>query len=348
MSERRGKRRSNLVFGALFALSCVLFGRVVWPFLMPVLLGGFLAVLFMPAHDLLRRVLCRHRALCAGLATVSVFLLICVPVVVISYLVLRELLGVADAVQKLLAHVDVREELSRLLPAGVGRHLLFTAASAEGAVLTALSNGAELARQLLGAGTELGVDLFLMTIALYYFFLDGRRLVSTVARLLPLEQRYFDAFAQEFKDVTFAIMYGNTLTAMVQGAFGFVGLFVAGVPHPVLWAVAMAAFALIPLGGTALVWAPMGVVLWVTGSVWQGVFLLVFGALVVSTVDNLIRPRLCGMRMTLHPLMVFLSIFGGLAVFGLMGLLVGPLIAALFMTTVRIYRRDFLRRPASA
>ncbi|MGZ3459446.1 MAG: AI-2E family transporter, partial [Archangium sp.] len=91
-----------------------------------------------------------------------------------------------------------------------------------------------------------------------------------------------------------------------------------------------------------------GVVLLLSGRVNEGVFLLAWGAFVVGTLDNLIRPKLCGSRMTLHPLLVFLSMFGGLAVFGMMGLLVGPLIASIFMAMVRIYRRDFLGlRPPS-
>jgi predicted PurR-regulated permease PerM len=98
----------------------------------------------------------------------------------------------------------------------------------------------------------------------------------------------------------------------------------------------------VPVGGSALVWGPIGVVLLVAGKVNEGVFLLAWGAFVVSSIDNVLRPKLCGSRMTLHPLLVFLSMFGGLAVFGMMGLLVGPLIASIFMAMVRIYRRDFL------
>jgi predicted PurR-regulated permease PerM len=94
--------------------------------------------------------------------------------------------------------------------------------------------------------------------------------------------------------------------------------------------------------GTGLVWVPISALLILSGKVGEGLFLMAWGALVVGTVDNFIRPRLCGSRMTLHPLLVFLSMFGGVAVFGMMVMLVGPLIASLFMAMVRIYRRDFL------
>jgi len=159
---------------------------------------------------------------------------------------------------------------------------------------------------------------------------------------VPLDKRYIQAFAQEFTDVAHAIVYGNTITAFVQGAMGMVGLMLAKVPHAGVWGAAMVLVSLVPVGGTALVWGPIGAVLVMTGKVNEGVFLLAWGAFVVGSIDNVIRPKLCGSRMALHPLLVFLSMFGGLAVFGMMGLLVGPLIASLFMAMVRIYRRDFL------
>ena len=117
--------------------------------------------------------------------------------------------------------------------------------------------------------------------------------------LLPIEPRYFDAFVKEFKDVAHAIVYGNTVTAALQGAIGFAGLWLAGVPHAPVWGVAMAAVALIPVGGTALVWAPVGAALIATGRTSAGIFVLCWGAVVVGTIDNLIRPRLCGARMVL-------------------------------------------------
>ena len=100
--------------------------------------------------------------------------------------------------------------------------------------------------------------------------------------------------------------------------------------------------AFIPVAGTALVWGPIALALLLRGQTAEGLFLVTWGALLVGTVDNILRPKLCSARMTLHPLLVFLSIFGGVSVFGMMGILVGPLIASFFTTVVRIYRRDFL------
>ncbi|HEX8441330.1 AI-2E family transporter [Archangium sp.] len=342
------KRWSNLIFAGLFALALVLFSRILLPFLMPVLLGGFLVVLFRPLQDALCRSRLRvHPSVCAGLSTAAVFLLILVPLAVVGWLVAREVLGLMEHAQELLDRVDLRQQLVASLPRGLRRYAPVEGSPADQALMGAVAGGASVLKDVLGAGTALIVDLFLMTVAMYYFFLDGRRLWSEVTQLIPLDKRYIQAFAQEFTDVAHAIVYGNTITALVQGALGTVGLMLARVPHAGVWGAAMVLVAMVPVGGTALVWGPIGVVLVVAGKVNEGVFLLAWGAFVVSSIDNVLRPKLCGSRMALHPLLVFLSMFGGLAVFGMMGLLVGPLIASIFMAMVRIYRRDFLGlRPA--
>ncbi|MFP2898757.1 AI-2E family transporter [Corallococcus sp. 4LFB] len=350
MTAGDSKRWSNFIFAGLFALALILFSRILLPFLMPVLLGAFLVVLFMPIQDSLDRRLQGRKSLAAGLSTLAVFLLILAPLALVGWMVAREVLQFVGQAQELLDQVDLRHHFLNSLPRGVARyvHIDPESSETERLLMTAVSGGAGLLADVVGAGTELIVNMFLMTVAMYYFFLDGRRLVNEVARLLPLERRYFDAFSHEFTDVAYAIIYGNTVTALVQGAVGFVGLLIAGVPHAGVWGAAMVLVALVPVGGTALVWGPIGVILIAANRVSEGVFLLAWGTFLVGSIDNVIRPRLCGSRMALHPLLVFLSMFGGLAVFGMMGLLVGPLIASIFMAMVRIYRRDFLGRTQEA
>ncbi len=332
------------MFAGLFALALILFSRILLPFLMPVLLGGFLVVLFMPVQDFLCQKVKGRRSLCAGLSTLTVFLLILVPLAAVGWMVAREVLQFMGRAQELLDQVDLRHQFVESLPRGLGRYVRVSpeGPEAERALMAALTGSAAVLRRVAGAGAELAINIFLMTVSMYYFFLDGRRFVAEVTRLIPLDRRYIDDFCREFTDVAYAIVYGNTLTAVIQGLVGFVGLLLADVPHAGVWGAAMVLVALVPVGGTALVWGPIGVALLVSGKTNEGLFLLAWGAFLVGTIDNLIRPKLCGARMALHPLLVFLSMFGGLAVFGMMGLLVGPLIASLFMAMVRIYRRDFL------
>jgi predicted PurR-regulated permease PerM len=342
----RYNRTSNILFAGLFGIALFLFSRILLPFFMPVLLGAFLVVLFMPAHDFLRlRVLGGRDSVSAGLCTLMVVLVLVLPLAVVGYLVLKELSGIMEATSGVLARMDVRDELKAQLPAALRRYVHLDGQGMEKALLGMLAGSAGFVSEMLTAGTEMLIGVFLMVIAMYYFFLDGRRLVEEGSRLVPLKPRYYWAFVKEFKDVAYAIIYGNTMTAVLQGVTGFAGLAIAKVPNAALWSAAMTVMAMIPIGGTALVWGPIGLVLILTNHVAQGIFVLAWGACFVSAFDNMIRPRLCGAKMDLHPLLVFLSMFGGIAVFGMMGLLVGPLIAALFMAMLKIYRNDFLPRP---
>ncbi|XXF75050.1 AI-2E family transporter [Myxococcaceae bacterium GXIMD 01537] len=344
------KRWSNIIFAGLFTLALILFSRILLPFLMPVLLGGFLVVLFIPVQDFLCQKLKGRRSLAAGLSTGLVFLLILAPLAAVGWMVVREVLQFMGQAQDLLERVDLRHQFIESLPRGLGRYVRVSpeGPEADRALAAVLAGSASVLKQVVSAGTELVINMFLMTVSMYYFFIDGRRFVAEVTRLVPLDRRYIEAFTREFTDVAYAIIYGNTLTAIIQGLVGVVGLLIARVPHAGVWGAAMVLVALLPVGGTALVWGPIGVALLVTGKTTEGLFLLSWGAFLVGTIDNVIRPKLCGARMTLHPLLVFLSMFGGLAVFGMMGLLVGPLIASLFMAMVRIYRRDFLGLVPSA
>jgi predicted PurR-regulated permease PerM len=281
----------------------------------------------------------------AGLCTALVVLVLLLPLAVVGYLVMKELSGIMDSASIALERMDLNQEVKAQLPAAMRRFVHLDGAGMEKALLGMLAGSAGFVSEMLTAGTELLIGLFLMVIAMYYFFLDGRRLVEEGAQILPLNPRYYRAFVKEFKDVAYAIIYGNTLTAALQGVTGFVGLAIARVPNAALWSAAMTVMAMIPIGGTALVWGPIGIILIVTHHVPQGIFVLAWGACFVSAFDNMIRPRLCGAKMDLHPLLVFLSMFGGIAVFGMMGLLVGPLIAALLMAMLRIYRHDFRPQP---
>ncbi|KFE70790.1 AI-2E family transporter [Hyalangium minutum] len=344
MAAADSKRWSNCVFAGLFALAIVLFSRILLPFVMPVLLGGFLVVLFFPIQNFLCRQLKGRTPLCATLSTVAVFLLILLPLAGVGWLVGRELLQLATNLPNVLERTDLRQEFIANLPSGLSRYVRSETVGSEleKALVSGATASATLLRHAVGLGSEFVINLFLMTVSMYYFFLDGRRLYAEAIRLVPLDKRYLEGFSRDFVDVAYAIVYGNTVTAIVQGAVGLVGMMIIGVPHAGVWGAAMVIAALVPVVGTGLVWLPISILLALSGRVGDGLFLAGWGALVVGTIDNFIRPRLCGSRMALHPLLVFLSMFGGVAVFGMMGMLVGPLIASLFMAMVRIYRRDFL------
>jgi len=147
--------------------------------------------------------------------------------------------------------------------------------------------------------------------------------------------------------VTFAVFYGNIFVAIIQGILGGVGFFVLGVESPVLWGFVMILFALIPYFGTAIIWLPAALNLLFKGYLEndasytaRGIILIVYGILVISSIDNILKPRLIGSKAQVHPVLVLLGVLGGLSLFGFIGLILGPVMLALLMTFVDIYEEE--------
>src|SRR4030067_1668199 len=135
----------------------------------------------------------------------------------------------------------------------------------------------------------------------------------------------------------YATIYGGIVVAIVQGLLGGLIFWILGLSSPILWGTAMAFLSFIPVGGTALIWAPTSLVFIIQGNFLKGIILLLFGALVISMVDNFLRPKLISSKTKIHPLLLFFSVLGGIQAFGMIGLVAGPLIATLCITLIEIY-----------
>jgi predicted PurR-regulated permease PerM len=178
---------------------------------------------------------------------------------------------------------------------------------------------------------------FFTLLSLYYLFKDGSTLFERLKEAVPLPAKEKDLLIQRFKDMIYATIYGGVLIAMIQGVLGGLSFWILGLPSPIFWGTAMGLLSFIPIGGTALIWAPAAIILVIGGAVLKGIVLVGIGVFVISMVDNLLRPFFISTRTNIHPLLLFFSVLGGVQAFGLIGLFAGPLIATLFLTLVEIY-----------
>jgi predicted PurR-regulated permease PerM len=178
---------------------------------------------------------------------------------------------------------------------------------------------------------------FFTLLSLYYLFKDGSHLFGRLKEIVPLPFKERDLLIQRFKDMTYATIYGGLLIALIQGLLGGLSFWILGLPSATFWGTAMAFLSFIPIGGTALIWAPAAIILLIGGSVWKGLILFGVGIFIISTVDNLLRPIFISSRTNIHPLLLFFSVLGGIQAFGLIGLVMGPLIATLCLTLIEIY-----------
>ena len=208
---------------------------------------------------------------------------------------------------------------------------------------TALKQGSEfIATQAIaiGQGTaHIVVSFFLMLYLLFFFLRDGRELSQRLKEAIPLRAEQKRALFSKFAIVIRAMFKGTILVALLQGLLGGLIFWLLNIPAPVLWGVVMAFLSLLPAIGSALIWLPVAIYLLVTGAVWQGLVLTAYGALVIGLVDNLLRPFLIGMDTKLPDYVVLIATLGGIAIFGLNGFVIGPVIAAMFVATWDIFSR---------
>lgn len=199
---------------------------------------------------------------------------------------------------------------------------------------------------LAGGILQLVLNLLLLLLITFYLFKDGRELLRYLAKLSPLTQTYDREIFKKFNSISKASIYGIFFTAIIQGIVGGIGFAIFGIPSPVLWGTMMAFFSLIPYVGTAIVWVPTLIVLLLMGNYFTFVLLGLWCAILVSSADNLIRAYLIQGQARMHSLLTFLSLLGGVLTFGLVGLIVGPLILMLTLTVLHIYTKEYYN-PAS-
>jgi predicted PurR-regulated permease PerM len=203
------------------------------------------------------------------------------------------------------------------------------------------SHAAQAATVILSTTAGALLSLVIALFTMYYVLLEWSHIAVRLEKLLPLDPRHTRALMLEFRDVARSAFVGTLATAAVQGLFGGIGYAVAGVPQPITWGVLTALGSFIPMVGTAIIYVPIGIYLIVTGHVVWGIFVLAWGALVVMAVsDYVVRPRLVGSHGEGHPLLMLIALLGGIEVFGLAGLIVGPVVMSLFLAVTRIYERE--------
>lgn len=182
---------------------------------------------------------------------------------------------------------------------------------------------------------------FILLYAMFFFLMDGEKLLAKILYYLPLEEWEEQRMLERFTSVTKATLKGTAVIGILQGGLAGTALWVVGIPSSVFWAAIMAVLSIIPGIGTGLVWGPIAIVLFAGGHYAKAIGLVVSCGVVVGSIDNFLRPRLVGKDTQMHDLMILLGTLGGIAMFGVIGVIIGPIIAALFVTVWEIYGDAF-------
>lgn len=315
------------------------------PVLVVVLVAASLGSLTLPVYQWVVRRLRGRPRLGAALTTLCLFAVVIGPLSVGAALLIARLTSEAGKVAYELRHDGTLSTIqilaNRLGPLGppIERGLKALDPYLAKAVPGLLERVGELASSLGKATVNLAIALFLSAVTLYYFYINAVPWRERLVRLLPLRPDDTRLFLSRFRQVSAAVLLGNVGTALVQGAAATAGYFMIGTPAPLIWGAVTTLAALVPLVGTVLVWLPLAVFMGISQVWWRGLLLGLYGVLIIGTIDNVLRPLLTRRGLRTHPLFVFLALFGGVAAFGPIGILTGPLSMALTITLIDLYER---------
>ena len=349
-----GDRLENGTFLLLVAIVTVLFGWLALPYFGAILWGVVAAILFSPVYRKLTTVLGGRRSLAATSTLLIVLGLVVVPALLLAVALVEEATQIYTGLED--GQLDVAAMLGRLreaLPAWAAGYLgpEWTDVSKLREILAgALSTGARnIAGQalLFGQGAlnflaALGIMLYLT----FFLLRDGDSYGRTIADAIPLDPALRERLIGDFVTVVRATMKGSIVVAVIQGVLGGVIFGLLGIEGALLWGLLMGLFSLVPAVGTGIVWVPVAIYLLATGSIWQGGVLVFCGLFVIGLVDNLLRPILVGKDTKLPDFVVLIATLAGLKLFGISGFIIGPIIAALFVSVWRTFTE--LRRQDAA
>lgn len=332
-------QKSELYFlFVLLAGAVTLVFFVFQPFIGALILAVIFATVFSPAHKRILSVTRENRALSAMLATLFVLVVIVVPITFLSIQIFKE----ATQLYGTLANNGGAFGLSHEIE-GIVRSLGFPLLP-DGAldfsryIKQGLSFLIQNLDTVFSNVAKIIVDIFILLVALYYLFKDGHTLKKSVIELSPLQDIYDETIFRKLELAVNSVVRGNISVAVTQGVLTTIGLFIFGVPNPVLWGSVAAIAALVPGFGTSLVLVPAILFLFFSSATaGAAIGLLVWWIVAVSLVDNVLGPRIVGRGVHLHPFLILLSILGGLAYFGAIGFLFGPLMLSLLFALLEIY-----------
>lgn len=328
----------------LLAVTAAL-GLLLLPFYGAILWAAILALLFTPLFCWLMPRMGQRRNAAALLTLLAALVMVVLPLALVSVFLVQEAEVVYQQLQS--GEIDPTKYFRGLfnalpdsITAVLDRFGLISFNTLQRRLTAALTQGTQaIAAQTFSAGQnvfEWVASVFIMIYLSFFLIRDGQTIVRALGHALPLAPSYQLSLLAEFSTVVSATVKGNLLVALIQGALGGLGFWALGVDAALPWAVLMAFLSLLPAVGAGLVWLPVALFFLLGGAVLKGVLLIAYGVLVIGLVDNLLRPMLVGKATRLPDYLVMLSTLGGMAVFGINGFVLGPVIAAMFLAVWHI------------
>jgi len=344
-------KASRISFLVLLLLLMVAFGVIIQPFLVAALVALIITVICWPVNRLCIRLLRGRRYAAAGLATLLVWLCILGPLCTI---ITVAAMNAVDAVKAVISYLEVGsiaqgiDQANMWLQNKIAAFPQFIPAefNIRAKMLEFLSSAGkivyEYSPKVFTATAGVFVGFLMVVLFLFMFFAEGDQLQEALLSLLPLNPEHKQILIKEVAGVITGTFAGMVVTALAQGILIGIGYWIAGIDKPLVWGVVAIGVTLIPVIGGPVMYIPPAVALIIGGSMGKGIFLLIWGAGLVSMADNIIKPLVMRGKVNVHPVLLALAIVGGSMWLGAIGFIVGPVIVALMLAMIKIYRREFI------
>lgn len=335
------KKLQSLFFIGLIFLFGITALYIFRPFLYPLFWAAILAITFYPMYVWIEKHL-KYKSLSSGISVVIILSIVLLPMLVVATLLVSESSQMYTKVTQTGLFDDIGSVKTKInqIPF-VGPYLQ-----------QFQSTGPEFARKIAGSTSSFLFEnfksltqyslrffalFFLMLYSLYYFFRDGKKMLTRLMHLSPLGDAYEEMLYERFTSTARATLKGTVIIGIVQGSIGGLLFLATGVDGALIWGVLMAIFSIVPGIGASLIWFPAALIMLALGQITEGIIILAVGMFVISLIDNILRPPLVGRDTQMHPLLILFSTLGGISTFGISGFVIGPVVISLFLAVMSIY-----------
>ena len=336
---------NKYVIPAVIALAIITSFFVIKPFIIPLLAGTIIAYTFRPIYNRVLKYV-KSPTLSSVLVTLFILAIVTIPAIFIVNTISRETYVLYVQGKELLLSSNFyqwcRSDLCQNLQSW------FNLNEVQRSIQKSLQVGTEYLR---GEATQFfltmprrALEIFIILATTFYLMRDAEKVKEAIRRMLSSNPQTQRVIFDRFSSVMHGVVFGSLLVAAIQGFIGTIGFWIFGISSPITWGIVMFFLALIPIVGTGLVWVPASLLLIIEGLataenmvIGRGIGLFLFGALIISTIDNIIKPKIIGDNIRVHPLVVFIGTFGGLALMGVPGIIVGPVVLAMSLTLIDLY-----------
>jgi len=345
-------KESNIPFFVILGIVTILFLYLLQPFFFPIFWAAVIAGVFRPLYIRINGKLNRPN-LSTAILFLLIALIILLPAGIVGTLVFNESVQIYEKLSPDTKHMDrsiqrlinsiADNSLARLFHINKAMLIAKTTEVAQGITNYIFVHLTELTQNTLGLLVKFAIMLY----TLFFFVRDGDRFLRMVMKILPLGMGREKLLYERFIVTARSTLKVTLIIGGIQGTLGGIVFLVTDVEGALIWGLLMILMAIVPLVGCSIIWAPAGILMLLTGHIWEGILILAVGFLVISTVDNVLRPILIGKDVEMHPLLIFLSTLGGIILFGFSGFVIGPVITSLLIAIWEMYEEFYRREKVS-